>query len=103
MLLRRQHENRKHQLRRQKHLDEQALRHARVAAQRRLHVQRPREHALHQRARHHPAEDLADEEEDATEPGQRADQAHPEGDGWVEEAPADAEEDPGVDCEGEAE
>ena len=52
MLLRRQHENRKHQLRRQKHLNKQPLHHARIPAQRRLHVQCSREHALYQRARY---------------------------------------------------
>ena len=47
MLLRRQHENRKHQLRRQEHLNKQSLHHARIPAQRRLHVQSSGEHALH--------------------------------------------------------
>jgi hypothetical protein len=103
VLLSRQHKNRENQLRRQEHLDEQPLRHTRTAAEFCLHIQRAGEHALHERTRRQPAQNLRDEEQSTSNPGQSADQAHPEGDRRVEEPAADTEEDPGVDRQAEAE
>jgi hypothetical protein len=102
VLLSRQHENGEDQLRSKKHLYEQSLHHTRPSSQRRLNIQPAGEHTLHQRTRYHTSQNLAQEQQSASDPRQSTDEAHAESDRWVEEAAGDSEEHPGVDGEREA-
>ena len=61
------------------------------------------EQAFHNSSGCDGTQDLRDENNEGAEPCQAADEHETEGDGWVEQAAADAEEDPGIDCEREAE
>lgn len=61
VLLRRQHEDRKDQLRGQKHFDKEALYDTGTAAQRRLCSERAREHTADERSSGHPSKNLSSE------------------------------------------
>lgn len=61
------------------------------------------EQHLHQPRRRHAAAQLDHEQQHPADPGDGTDQHHPDRDGRVEQAAADAEEDPCVGGEGEAE
>lgn len=63
MLLLRQHENRKHQLRRQHRLDKHPPRHTRIRTQRRPHIQRRRKHDAHEETRKNAARHLRREQQ----------------------------------------
>ena len=91
-----QHENRKHQLSRQEHLNKQALRHTSSTPKLSLNIQRAGEHALHERTRRQPAQNLRDEKQPASNPRQSADQAHSKSNSRVEQSAANAEEHPSI-------
>lgn len=103
MLLRRQHQNGKHQQRSQEHLNKQPLRHTNTGRQQGLHdAHIPRKHGLHQRGGDHP-QNLGGDQEHPPRPRQRAGHHQSQHDGRVEQSAADAVETPGGDGEGEAE
>lgn len=93
VLLGREHVDREDELGRQYGLDEDALRDVGAAAQSRAYIEVLGEQVAHQHRGQHAAEHLRDEEADGAGDGDGADQEHGEGDGWVEKATADTEED----------
>lgn len=103
MLLGRKHEDGEDQFGGEEHLDEKTLHDRGATTKRGLDGERAGKHAGDEGGGRHASKKLDDEQQDTSEPGQGTDQAHAEGDGGVEQATADAEEDPGIDSQGEAE
>lgn len=66
---------------------------------RRLNIQPPRCQNANKRSSRHPAQQLDKRQNCRSEGGDRPDESEPEGDGRVEQASGDAEEDPGADGE----
>lgn len=85
MLFSCQHENGEDKLSRQEHLDEQTLRNRGIASERCAHIDLTlvREHASNQSSGSNTTKDLDKEEEEATNPWQRADQTHTKGHGLI--------------------
>ena len=103
MLLGRKHEDSEDQLGGQKHLNEKPLCDGRAGPQCCLDVQGSREQTGHDGGGAHACQHLRYEEQSPSYVWQCSNQAHAQGDGRVEQAAGDAEEDPCVDGEGEAE
>ena len=103
MLLGRKHEDGEDQLSGQEHLNEETLGDGCASPQGCLHVQGPREQTGHDGGGAHACQHLRYEEQSPSCVWQCPNQAHAQGDGRVEQAAGDAEEDPCVDGEGEAE
>lgn len=103
MLLLGEHEDGKHQLSRQDRLDEDTLDQGRAPSERGPHVEGLGEEMADNHGREHGAEHLRDEETDGSGERDGFDHGHGQGHCRVEETAADAEEDPNVDHEREAE
>lgn len=103
MLLGRKHEDGEDQLSGQEHLNEETLCDGRASPQCCLDVQGPRKQTGHDGGGAHACHHLSDEEQSPSYVWQCPNQAHAQGDGRIEQPARDAEEDPCVDGEGEAE
>ena len=103
MFLCRQHENREHQLRRQQHLNDDALRNGCPSTQSRAHVQIPREQHIHQRSSDNSTQNLRHKEQQAPHPANRPNHHHSHRHGRVEQPPANPEEHPCICCKTESE
>lgn len=125
VLLGRQHEDREHQLEGKEGFDEQAAHNGGSWCESRGGEERldqqsvivcvwkawrsvrgytyTRKQTRHDTRGSHRAQDLRYEDDRGARIGQTADQHEAAGHSWVEHSTADAEEDPGVDCEAESE
>jgi hypothetical protein len=103
MFLLREHENRKHQLRRQHRLYEHALRQTRALTQRGPHIERRRKQHADEVTRENAAADLRSEQHARAHRRNGADEHHSECNSGIEQAAGYAEEDPHVDHETETE
>lgn len=98
-----QHENRKHQFGRQYRFYEHASRQTRIRTQRRPHIQRRRKHDFDEKTRKNTPRQLGNQQQREANRRHSARQQHCKSDGGIEQAAADAEENPHVDHEGEGE
>ena len=84
VLLGSKHEDREDKLRSQEHLNEKSLNNSGASSKLSLNSQRPREHAGDQCCSGHASEDLDEEEQNTTEPGNSTDETHADCDSRVE-------------------
>lgn len=103
VLLLRQHEDRKHQLRRQNCLDEYTPRQARIRTQRSPNIKGRRKHDADQETRKDTTRNLRDQQQEEAHWGHGLGKQHSKGNRGVEQAARNAEEDPDVDHERETE
>lgn len=103
MLLLRQHEDCKDQLRRKHRLNEDALGDRSVFGERRSYIEVCWKHDLDKKRCKNRTGDLCREKQEATDVVDRFGHDHAEGDRWIEETTTDSEEDPDVDQQAEAE